>query len=100
MIKNAKVFATAAHEAIGQVRKYTGEPYITHPEAVAGIVSCVRGHTYRMIVAAWLHDTVEDTKVRIETIRDIFGDTIAYMVADLTNVPKEAGNRAKRHALD
>lgn len=56
--------ATAAHEGIGQVRKYTGEPYINHPAAVAELVSSVP-HTPEMLAAAWLHDTVEDTPITL-----------------------------------
>jgi (p)ppGpp synthase/HD superfamily hydrolase len=100
MIQNAQVFATAAHGAIDQRRKYTGEPYITHPAAVAAIVGCVRGHTWQMICAAWLHDVVEDTKVELPVIAQIFGEDVGRMVEALTNVPLSAGNRATRMVLN
>ena len=45
----ALTFATAAHAAVGQLRKYTNEPYIVHPVEVAGIVSKVPGATDEMI---------------------------------------------------
>ena len=67
----ARLFATAAHAAVGQLRKYTHEPYIVHPAEVASIVKTV-AHTEAMIAAAWLHDTVEDTGVSIELIRAEF----------------------------
>jgi guanosine-3',5'-bis(diphosphate) 3'-pyrophosphohydrolase len=100
MIERARVFATAAHAAVGQVRKYTFEPYIVHPAEVAKIVRDAGG-TDAMIAAAWLHDTVEDTGVTIETIRAEFGVEVAELVGWLTDVSRpEHGNRAHRKALD
>lgn len=100
IVQRAALFATAAHHAVGQVRKYTGEPYIVHPSAVAGIVATVP-HTDAMLAAAWLHDVVEDTKVTIDTIRAEFGDEVAGLVWWLTDQSKpEDGNRAKRKEID
>jgi (p)ppGpp synthase/HD superfamily hydrolase len=100
MIERARVFATAAHAAVGQVRKYTFEPYIVHPAEVAKIVKDAGG-TEVMVAAAWLHDTVEDTGVTIETIRAEFGVEVAELVGWLTDVSRpEHGNRAHRKALD
>lgn len=96
----AKVFATAAHGAIDQRRKYTNAPYIMHPEAVAGIVESVQGHTVDMVCTAWLHDVLEDTKVSFQVLDDVFGRDIADMVNLLTDVGHEFGNRAKRKAYD
>lgn len=96
----AQIFATAAHQAVNQKRKYTGEDYINHPKEVAGIVASVSG-TKEMIAAAWLHDVVEDTGVTTETIRQVFGEEIAELVGWLTDVStKEDGSRAKRKAID
>jgi len=100
MVERARVFATAAHAAVGQVRKYTFEPYIVHPAEVASIVRSVP-HTDEMIAAAWLHDTVEDTDVTIEDVRAEFGDKVAELVGWLTDVSRpEDGNRAVRKAMD
>ena len=100
MVERARVFATAAHAAVGQVRKYTFEPYIVHPAEVAKIVRDAGG-TEVMVAAAWLHDTVEDTGVTIETIRAEFGVEVAELVGWLTDVSRpEHGNRAHRKALD
>ena len=100
IIEKARVFATAAHHAGGNVRKYTGEPYINHPEAVVDIVSNVT-HTPEMIAAAWLHDTVEDTKVPMQLIEREFGSEIAELVYWLTDKSThEDGNRAARKAID
>ncbi len=91
-------FATMAHK--GQLRKYTGDPYILHPIEVMLMIKCVP-HDEAMLAAALLHDTVEDTDVIIEEIRQQFGDDIADLVDDLTDVSKpEDGNRAVRKAMD
>lgn len=91
-------FASSAHN--GQVRKYDNTPYISHPFSVAGIVSSV-SRDHEMIMAAFLHDVVEDTPVEIEEIRNRFGDRVAVMVADLTDVSRpEDGNRAVRKRID
>lgn len=84
----------------GQKRKYTNEPYISHPFAVAGLVAAVTTDD-DMIVAALLHDVVEDTTVTLETINGIFGGRIAQMVSDLTDVSVLSdGNRAERKKID
>lgn len=92
--------ATRSHAAINQMRKYTGDPYICHPRAVAAIVASVP-HTPEMIAAAWLHDVVEDTPTTIEDVRAACGDMVADLVEWLTDVSKPSdGNRAARKALD
>lgn len=94
----AKAFAEVAHQ--GQVRKYTGEPYINHPAAVVELVRTVP-HTQEMLAAAWLHDVVEDTDTTLIEVRDLFGLSVAAYVMFLTDVSKPAdGNRATRKALD
>ena len=100
MVEKARIFATAAHAACGQLRKYTYEPYIVHPAEVASIVRSVP-HTDEMVCAAWLHDVVEDTGVTIEVIRAEFGEKVAELVGWLTDVSRpEQGNRATRKAID
>ena len=100
MITSAKMFATAAHAAVGQKRKYSGDDYIIHPERVAAIVE-KHGGTDEMIAAAWLHDTVEDTDVTPELIIEMFGDEVAAIVDGLTDVSLPSdGNRAKRKSID
>ena len=98
MLANAMRFATVAHGE--QKRKYTDEPYITHPLAVMKIVQEVP-HTPEMLMAAVLHDVVEDTPVTVNQIEDEFGPVVAEMVNGLTDVSKpEDGNRAERKKLD
>jgi (p)ppGpp synthase/HD superfamily hydrolase len=96
----ALAFAKAAHESIDQRRKYTNEPYIVHPMAVAELVGSV-AHTQEMIAAAYLHDVVEDTPVSIHEIREEFGPEVSELVDWLTDVSKpEDGNRQVRKELD
>jgi len=100
IITKAMIFATAAHEAVGQKRKYTGEPYIVHPAEVAMITIRLKG-TPEMVAAAWIHDVVEDTQVSIDVVKMLFGDHVADLVGWLTDVSKpEDGNRAARKAID
>ena len=100
MIRRASQFAKLAHERIGQRRKYTNDPYIVHPAAVAALVSKVTDDE-AMICAAWLHDVVEDTDVTIAEIRVEFGEDVESLVADLTDVSRlEDGNRKVRKLID
>jgi (p)ppGpp synthase/HD superfamily hydrolase len=96
----AAEFAAAAHARVGQLRKYTGTPYIEHPRAVADLVRGV-AHTPEMLAAAWLHDTIEDTGATHEELYYAFGPVVARLVTELTDVSKPSdGNRKARKALD
>lgn len=64
LINLAKEFAHRAHDAIEQKRKYSGVPYWTHTDAVAELVEKFGGSTV-MVVAAHLHDWLEDVAPRI-----------------------------------
>lgn len=100
VVYRAKLFATKAHAAVGQVRKYTNQPYIVHPIEVANIVKTVP-HTDAMLAAALLHDVLEDTKVTEDELRQAFGDEITTLVLWLTDVSKPTdGVRAFRKAID
>ncbi len=101
IVRKAQVYAMAAHAAVGQKRKYTGEPYIVHPAEVARIVAGVPGATPDMVAAAWLHDVVEDTDCTFTDVHVAFGADIAALVGWLTDVSRpEDGNRAYRKAVD
>ena len=98
------VFASKAHA--GQVRKYTGEPYITHPLAVAEMVAdYMVGDEWTTqerdiaIDCAVLHDVVEDTDVTIEDIEREFGKERAKGVWFLSDPPNFVGNRKLRKKL-
>ena len=98
LINRARKFAIQAHG--DQKRKYTGNPYWYHLRDVANIVRTA-GLPDEAIAAAWLHDTVEDTPVTIDQVKDEFGDHIANLVDQLTDVSKpEDGNRAARKKID
>ena len=97
-VVDAMLFAKRVHE--GQERKYTGEPYIVHPFAVAGLVTSVTEDA-SMVMAALLHDTVEDTPTTSQQIEMHFGTRVRKLVVDLTDVSKKVdGNRKTRVALD
>lgn len=107
-IETAQKFAHEAHDSIQQKRKYTYAPYWEHTDDVAHIVASFGG-TEDMVVAAHLHDVIEDVfplkpEYDIYRIAKEFGNTVAGYVTDLTDVyTKEAWpdlNRAKRKALE
>ena len=79
-------FAKAAH---GDQKRKTGEPYILHPIAVARIVAVELELGANPIIAAFLHDVVEDTHYTIEDIRERFGDDVAFLVGVVTKQKKE-----------
>ena len=85
VVKKALAFAKEAHESVGQVRKYTGEPYIVHPMEVADIVKSVGG-SEAMQAAALLHDTVEDTDATLDELKDDFGNDVADLVDGVSKI--------------
>ena len=84
LIERAHAAAARAHE--GQERD-SGEPYITHPVAVAQILADL-GLGTKTIVAALLHDTVEDTGYSVDQLRAEFGDEVAMLVDGVTKLDK------------
>jgi (p)ppGpp synthase/HD superfamily hydrolase len=100
IIEKADAFAERHFVAIDQRRKYTGEPYMVHPRAVAEIVKSVTDDEVTIVVAL-LHDTVEDTPVTFEEVRAEFGDEVADELFWVTKVGTKAhGNRKVRKAMD
>ncbi|MCT4704886.1 HD domain-containing protein [Enterobacteriaceae bacterium H16N7] len=94
--ERARRFASKAHAASEQRRKYTYEPYIVHPAAVVELVRSVCDNE-EVLAAAWLHDTVEDTDTTILDIEERFGPQVAALVLMLTNPEQPPGtNRAHR----
>ena len=81
-LEHAIDVATKAHS--GQKRK-SGEPYISHPLAVANLLI-----EWEMdidsVIAGVLHDTVEDTELRLEDIETLFGRDVAFLVDGVTKV--------------
>lgn len=90
LIKTAFYFAKDAHKG---VRRKSGEPYIIHPIAVAQIVAEEIGLGVKSVVAALLHDVVEDTDYTVEDIKHHFGEKIAYMVDGLTKLSGVVANK-------
>ena len=84
LIERAYSVAEKAHT--GQLRK-SGEPYITHPVAVAQILADL-GIGSKTIAAALLHDTVEDTDYTLAMLQRDFGDEIAMLVDGVTKLDK------------
>lgn len=103
----AAAFAAGAHYGVGQMRETLDDPnvpYIVHPLEVADTVAGVAGISTEAIIAALLHDVVEDTKVPIEVIRHMFGLEVAELVLDVTDVYTPEAypdkNRAERKRLE
>ncbi|NDH90361.1 MAG: bifunctional (p)ppGpp synthetase/guanosine-3',5'-bis(diphosphate) 3'-pyrophosphohydrolase, partial [Flavobacteriia bacterium] len=83
LIRKAYKVAADAHK---DVRRKSGEPYITHPLDVALIVTKEIGLGPQSIAAALLHDVVEDSDYTKEDLEHMFGPSIAYMVEGLTKI--------------
>ena len=81
-----KAYLIGAHAHAGQTRK-SGEPYITHPVAVAGILADL-GMDVETIIAAILHDTLEDTPLSRSELESGFGTTVAELVDGVTKLDK------------
>ena len=92
MVQKAFDFANEAHKG---VRRRSGEPYILHPIAVAKIVVSNIGLGYKSIIAALLHDVVEDTDYTVDDLRNLFGDKVATLVEGLTKIKTVLDNEDK-----
>ncbi|MEU0300356.1 HD domain-containing protein [Streptomyces sp. NPDC006175] len=84
ILREAYVLAETSHR--GQMRK-SGEPYITHPLAVTLILAELGAET-TTLTASLLHDTVEDTEVTLDQVREQFGDEVCYLVDGVTKLEK------------
>ena len=81
-----RAYLVAEEEHRGQLRR-SGDPYITHPLAVAQILADL-GMTPPTLAAALLHDTVEDTSYTLDQLRDDFGSEVALLVDGVTKLDK------------
>ena len=104
----AAMFAHEQHEKVGQKREASGEPYIVHPLEVSELVYTM-GNEYGYpsewievaIIAALLHDTIEDTQCTYNEIETRFGAVVRDTVFWLTDVvEKSQGNRRVRKELE
>ena len=82
LITKAYDFANKAHEGH---KRYSGEPYMTHVAAV-GLNLAQMGVGPRTIAAGLLHDTIEDTPITAEDIRNEFGEEILFLVEGVTKL--------------
>ena len=88
-----------AEEMHGTQMRKSGDPYITHPLAVTTILADI-GMTEPTLVAALLHDTVEDTPYTLEELREEFGDEVAELVDGVTKLDKvEYGAAAEAETI-
>lgn len=94
-IRRAFQFAMDAHK---DVRRKSGEPYILHPLEVATICAREIGLGTKSIMAALLHDVVEDTPITLEEIEDHFGPKIAEIIDGLTKVSGIMGKSTSEQA--
>lgn len=93
LVRNAYELAAEAHK---EQKRKTGEPYIIHPIAVARIVAEELELGANPVMAAFLHDVVEDTQYTIEDIRERFGEDVAFLVGVVTKQKKEKYDKSKQ----
>ncbi|MGC8907876.1 MAG: RelA/SpoT family protein [Desulfomonilaceae bacterium] len=95
LLRHAYIFSAQVHQ--GQTRR-SGEPYLVHPVAVAGILATMRLDE-ASVATGLLHDTVEDTLATVEQLEEIFGKEIALLVDGVTKISKiEFQSREERQA--
>ena len=92
-VREAYDFAAEAHK---EQRRKTGEPYIIHPIAVATIVAKELELGANPVIAAFLHDVVEDTDTTIDEIREKFGNDVAFLVNVVTKQKKASSEKSKQ----
>ncbi len=85
-LRSAYELAALAHK---EQRRKSGEPYIIHPIAVARIASEELSLDVNSVMAAFLHDVVEDTPYTVEQIKEQFGEDVAYLVKVLTKEKRD-----------
>ena len=95
LVKDAYDYAAFAHS--GQTSR-TGEPYVTHPLAVADILADMH-MDHQSLAAAMLHDVIEDTGVEKTTLEEKFGDTVAELVDGVSKLTQfDFGSQAEKQA--
>ena len=99
-LQKAATFCVAAHGAMGQTRRYIGGAYHLHPFEVYSILARYTDDE-DLLIAALLHDVLEDTRVTEDDIRAVFGDRVLSLIQQVSNISRpEDGNRATRKAKD
>jgi GTP pyrophosphokinase/guanosine-3',5'-bis(diphosphate) 3'-pyrophosphohydrolase len=95
MIRDAFALACQSHQG---VTRASGEPYYLHPLEVAKIVASELSIDGESVVAALIHDTVEDTDVTLVDVRDVFGETVANLIDGVTKIEGVFKNRQSKQA--
>lgn len=90
-------YATNAHS--GQTRKVSGTLYIAHPIRVAKTLE-EAGFSVKVVVAGFLHDVVEDTKMTNQDLQDVFGMEVAELVAAHTEDKTKSWEERKQHTIN
>ncbi len=93
LVRKAYVFAAEAHK---DNKRYSGEPYMTHTAAV-GYKLAAMGMGPRTICAGFLHDTIEDTPITSEQIKQEFGEEILFLVEGVTKLSSVRYYGTDRH---
>jgi GTP pyrophosphokinase len=93
LVTRAYEFAKRAHE--GHMR-FSGEPYISHLESVA-VMLAEMGMGAKTVAAGLLHDTIEDTKVTADEVREAFGDEVLFLVEGVTKLGSVRYHGTDRH---
>lgn len=96
-VEKARVYAEKKHE--GQTRKSNGAPMFTHPTRVAELLK-EAGFKEEVVMAGYLHDTVEDTDATPEEITELFGQEVARIVAGNTENKEHTWKERKQHTID
>ncbi len=94
LVQKAYVFAEKAHH---DDKRYSGEPYFTHPAATAKILATL-GMDASTIAAGLLHDAIEDGKASEEVVTAEFGPEVLFLVQGVTKLGKHKYRGAERHA--
>lgn len=92
-------FAKQKHN--GQTRKFSGDPYFTHPLKVSYLLASFKTskHMDELLCAALLHDTIEDTETSFKEIEEVFGELVASLVFELTSNENEIKKVGKKQYL-
>lgn len=95
LVRRAYYYAEQAHD--GQNRR-SGEPYVTHPLAVAGILSTMH-MDHQSLMAAMLHDVIEDTGIPKDALENQFGESVAELVDGVSKLTQiEFGSQEEKQA--
>jgi len=96
-LQKAEIFATNKHK--GQIRKSSGEPYVNHPKGVFNLLKSLHIKDNTLLVAAYLHDTLEDTKTTYNEIKREFSKEVADIVKQVSSDNKEIQRIGKPNYL-